>query len=79
MPPGCSRPVRQDRRLSRARLDLDGTLIETRRAPAMARDGPRMGHVLARLVAATRGATMTVSGRAVATNSGGTRKPVRPG
>jgi len=47
-------------------LDLDGTLIETTPTPEMARAGPRVRHVLARLVAATRGATMIVSGRAIA-------------
>lgn len=47
-------------------LDLDGTLIETTRTPDMARAGPRVRQVLARLVAATRGATMIVSGRAIA-------------
>ena len=46
-------------------LDLDGTLIETTPTPELARAGPRVRKVMERLVAATRGATMIVSGRAI--------------
>jgi trehalose 6-phosphate phosphatase len=47
-------------------LDLDGTLIETTPTPDEARAGPRVRKVLHRLANATGGATMIVSGRAIA-------------
>ncbi|MBL8833835.1 MAG: trehalose-phosphatase [Rhodospirillales bacterium] len=47
-------------------LDLDGTLIETTPTPDEARATPRVRDVLFRLARATDGATMIVSGRAIA-------------
>jgi trehalose 6-phosphate phosphatase len=48
-------------------LDLDGTLIDTTPTPDGARVSARVRAVLQRLGRATRGATMIVSGRAIAT------------
>jgi len=47
-------------------LDLDGTLIETTSTPEQAQADSRVRGVLQRLTAATRGATMIVSGRSLA-------------
>lgn len=47
-------------------LDLDGTLIETTSTPEQAQADARVRGVLQRLTAATRGATMIVSGRSLA-------------
>lgn len=47
-------------------LDLDGTLIETTAKPEDARASLRVRDVLCRLARATDGATMIVSGRAIA-------------
>ncbi|MBI1244687.1 MAG: trehalose-phosphatase [Alphaproteobacteria bacterium] len=47
-------------------LDFDGTLIDTAPTPDGARAGSRVRDVLRRLMAATRGATMIVTGRPIA-------------